>query len=527
MDFLAAFNLPVPNDGLNLIPVTGNTAINAPMPSGFVGSLPGSMAVSGPAICEVCRTRQVGAPTRNTQTPGTAVSTSSSVAVSLRGSAFPIRSGLSQPLPARAGAVSRQSGTLIKGHMQGADEEGFFDVLKKAASVGAPFLGSVLNTALPVALGPIGGPVGALAGFALNAAGKLCESAEAEGFMDTTPIKREGSMERAVLAEATLSALQAMELPQHVEESIFGDMKDVVMKALPAVKKAAPHVLGAMMEPALRIALDSLHNYNTKGAAGAESFETPTAEPFRPGVLYTQAIDQPVDRQAEAFLSHLKGAMEKNKQESAMDDGSAESFGDFLMAGVRLAGQGVAAVAKAGLPLLVKGLSGAESMEDEPSAEQPHAFSADALAHRAIVAEAALQAVMKQSPQTLQEEGFFDFIVDTVKTVAPIVTKVAPGIISAINPTVGGIVKNVLGQESTMVNGSSVPNAPPATPAPSGRSRLGNTAPQLRSQSSLASLRHEGNAGGNSHEYRGFGQNDGNRRGAFRQGINYSRPYQL
>jgi hypothetical protein len=51
-----------------------------------------------------------------------------------------------------------------------------------------------------------------------------------------------------------------MNLTPDEQESIFSDMKDTVMRALPAVKKVAPHIMGAMMEPALRIALDSLHN---------------------------------------------------------------------------------------------------------------------------------------------------------------------------------------------------------------------------------------------------------------------------
>ena len=58
-DYIAAFGLPVPNDSLNLIPVTGNTAISAPVPSGYGASIPSSMALTGPAICEICKTRKV------------------------------------------------------------------------------------------------------------------------------------------------------------------------------------------------------------------------------------------------------------------------------------------------------------------------------------------------------------------------------------------------------------------------------------------------------------------------------------
>ena len=152
-------------------------------------------------------------------------------------------------------------------------------------------------SALPTGLGIVGGPIGALAGFALNAASNLtAESVEAESAMDGSTI-HEGSMERAILAEATLSALQSTQLSPGLEESIFSDMKAAVMKALPVVRKAAPHVMGAMMEPALKIALDSLHNYNQRAATGAESFEATTTAPFRPTVLYSSNIDNPADHQ--------------------------------------------------------------------------------------------------------------------------------------------------------------------------------------------------------------------------------------
>lgn len=48
-DYLAAFELHVPNDGLNLVPVTGNTTISAPVPSGFGAHLPTTAFVAGSA----------------------------------------------------------------------------------------------------------------------------------------------------------------------------------------------------------------------------------------------------------------------------------------------------------------------------------------------------------------------------------------------------------------------------------------------------------------------------------------------
>lgn len=121
--------------------------------------------------------------------------------------------------------------------------------------------------------------------------------------------------------------------------------------------------------------------------------------------------------------------MQQGAAESALDGESEEGFLDIITAGVRFAGQGLITVAQHGLPLLADAFSGAESFEAESAsataAQQPsQTFSADMLAHRALVAEAALQAVMKLPAQQLQEEGFFDFISDAVKMIAPVAMKV-------------------------------------------------------------------------------------------------------
>lgn len=518
-DYLAAFDLPVPNDGLNLIPVTGNATISAPVPAGYGSTVPSNAAVTGPLVCDVCKSRTIGqqhnVPSQSTSTNRRAITPAQSQAPS---QAAP------PPAPSRQHAISHvtsstqqlgvafpSKATLSKDHLPTADEEGFIDVLRTVASVGAPLLGKALNAALPVALGPIGGPVGALAGFALNAAGKLAaESYGPESALDA-PNLHEGSMERAILAEAALMTLQSKEFSVQVEESIFTDMKDSVMKVLPTIRKAAPHVMGAMMEPALRIALDSLHQYNAKAAGGAESFEVASNEPLKPAVLYSPTIDEPVDHRAEAFLANLQTALTQNLQESATVDGdSEEAFIDVLKAGVRLAGKGVFAAAKHGLPILLQGLAashgGAESALDEgPSSKSTsHAFSADALAQRAVVAEAALQAVMNLPPETLHEEGFFDFIGDAVKKIAPIALKVAPSVAGAIHPVVGSIVKGVLGQESYTGGGN-----PAAVPG----ERQRPEARKLTKKTSLAAIRDRQTNGS------GVSSQNANRQRRYEQGV--------
>ena len=180
-DYIAAFSLPVPNDSLNLIPVTGNTAISAPVPSGYGSSIPGSMTSTGPAICEICKTRKV------------AVGDASQVqhnAQAQRASQAPV-TPKSQPRSQRQRSASTmtkliQDGRAPQGRRSAAhrqlteaEEEGFMDVLRTVAS------------ALPAGLGMIGGgPIGALAGFALNSGSKvMAESTGAESAFDEPAVR--------------------------------------------------------------------------------------------------------------------------------------------------------------------------------------------------------------------------------------------------------------------------------------------------------------------------------------------------
>ncbi|MCJ1438955.1 hypothetical protein MMC27_008345 [Xylographa pallens] len=420
-DYVTAFDVPLTNDGLNLIPVHAETTA--------------SVSVSG----QKDRTIGGAAPPPMFQPVGEPKS---------------VPKFLEQPtiVPNRSGMNG--AGTYGKGAIQNGlhagDEESFLDVLKVAVRTAAPLLGGALKTGLPLVLGPVGGPVGALAGLVLNSAAKLAETTDAESIFDQANVQA-GTVERAILAEAAFTAMQKVQWHPDDQESIFSDMKDYIVKAAPTIKKVAPHVMGAMMEPALRIALNSLHNYNQKGAAGAEAFEDHAEEPFRPAFQYPSKINQRTDRNAEAFITGLHQAL-SNGQES-LDTESEEGFFDVIKAGIRLAGQGLSVVAEKGLPLIAQALTAESAEATEAMEASPTGLSADDLSKRALASEAALQALMKMPPQRLQEEGFFETMADVVKKIAPVVMMVAPTVIRNLSPTVGKLLEGMTGQESIMIGG--------------------------------------------------------------------------
>ena len=438
--------------------------------------------MTGPIVCDVCKTRKVGpghAAQLQQVSSGQSAARGQYASQNQARSQHQRRSSTMTKLIEGGGPSQVRGATVNNNQRTEAEEEGFMDILRTVAS------------ALPAGLSVIGGgPIGALAGFALNAASKItAETTSADSNLDE-PAVHEGSMERTILAEATLIALQSTELHPDLEESIFSDMKDNVMKALPVIRRAAPHVLSSMMEPALKIAIDSLHKYNQKVASGAEAFEDTITEPFRPTVLYSAAIDQPADRQAEAFLGHLQTSLQQNLRDSAMDGDSEEGFFDIIKAGARLAGKGVLAAAKQGLPILIdvlKQSGSAEAFEDQPSSgSTSHLLAADPLAQRALVADAALKAVMKLPPQQLEEEGFFGTLSKAFTTIAPIAMKYAPVVAGAVHPTIGKVVSAVLKQESALADEpTSFGNFRPRLAQPGG----------LSSKRSLHNLRDRSNTG--------------------------------
>ena len=460
-DYLAAFSLPKISEGLNLIPVTGPAAVEV-----AVGAIKDTSTSLAPAFTHTGTYLNDGAASyqsskgrsglnglaMNGRSQSNTNELSRSSMVSGAKSHELSRSNLNK-LSGSSLSMNRSNPrpqailTYTSNHenTQHLDsEEGFFDFIKDALRVGAPFVGNVLKTGLPLALGPLGGPIGALAGVALNAAGKLAETTDAESSFDMESI-HDGSIEKAILGEAALTTIQSMDLHPEDEESIFSDMKDYIVKAAPTVTKVAPHIMGAMMEPALRIALSSLHTYNEKGVSGAEAFGDEAEEPFRysPPVPTGQLALDPASKD---FLQGFRSAVTHNQE--SFGDESEEGFFDIIQTGLSF-------VANTGIPLLAKVLSpesaDAESFEASAPVAAPMGLSADDLGKRALAGEAALHAIMKLPQQTLEEEGIFDTILEGVKKIAPIVLKVAPAVISSISPTVGNILKAATGQDATFV----------------------------------------------------------------------------
>jgi hypothetical protein len=311
----------------------------------------------------------------------------------------------------------------------------FGKFLAKGLKMGAPMIGIAAPS-----LGPVGAPIGALASVALGALGKLCaESAMGtESTIDpSAPVH--GLAQRAVLGEAALQAIMAMDKQMLHEEGIFDVMSAVVHTMAPVIKKAAPHIMNIVMPAALNLATTALNQ--AKQSPGAEPAFS-AGWPVDESILYNSS-NVPVDYEnsgVEAFATKLIGSMHDG------EDGAEGWFGDFISSALSKTGNVFVTAAKTGLPILLDQLSQTESaMPSSPGAELPQL---EGVAERAVLQEAALHAVLTLSPQKLEEEGFFSIIGSVVKTFAPVVIKAAPSIIKAVGP----IVSSAMRTESFTLN---------------------------------------------------------------------------
>ncbi|KAJ4293978.1 hypothetical protein N0V90_007667 [Kalmusia sp. IMI 367209] len=305
------------------------------------------------------------------------------------------------------------------------DEEGFLDIFKSAIKIGGPILSAV------------GGPIGGLASVALSAAGNVAHAFGAEGALDmpNQQVAPEGTVERAIVAEAALRALLEMDHQTLEEEGFLDDIKSVVLKVAPVVRQAAPKILEVVGPAALQLAIGALKR-PTNAAEGGFEFDLPKKQTVH-------LLDLP-NTGTDAFVARLTAATEADA-EGFLDGlgGFFKSAGSFVGKAIKTAGPVLVDVAAAGLPRL---LGGAESGVADPDPSPMKAM--DGVWQRAVVAEAALQAVLKAPQDVLEEEGFFGDLAKHIKNVAPLVIKHAPSVIAAVKP----IVKNLSGhQESSLV----------------------------------------------------------------------------
>ncbi|KAK4460582.1 hypothetical protein QBC42DRAFT_229290 [Cladorrhinum samala] len=328
------------------------------------------------------------------------------------------------------------------------DAESFIDDLAKVGKFVAGTFGKGLLQQ-PIFKNPkLGGPLAVAAGAALNA---LVNSAES-GFSDPGAAAR-GVTERAALAEAALQTVLKLE-EGPVMHKVINDMKQNYIRFAPSSYKT----YATQLAPAIAMSANNIlttTNYNTQGTV------IRGRAPNVPGIYAAESASN----NSNEFLSHLLTTPTSQVEAEVQPEGFGFNFsglGSIISQGFNMAKPFLGQAAKWGgqklLDVAVSHLAGrAESALDGPSASPEDIEAAEILLKRAVMGEAALQAVSKLSRQELQAaslipgsagpgeaahaeswfSGIGDFFKSAVQTVAPIALKVAPVVVGALNPAAG------------------------------------------------------------------------------------------
>lgn len=157
--------------------------------------------------------------------------------------------------------------------------------MKIGIKLSDPTLSNILEVNSPIVLGSAGSAAGALAGAVLVAAGKFSSFSSSLVYDFRQGLPYDGIVERGILGDAAFSVVMSMKRRKLEEEGVFVNMAAVLKQLSPATKRVAPYIVNTPTAPALRIALDTLHNKTDNSAARYSSASlqgTPFAQSFTP-----------------------------------------------------------------------------------------------------------------------------------------------------------------------------------------------------------------------------------------------------
>ncbi|KAI0444258.1 trypsin-like serine protease [Xylaria telfairii] len=318
--------------------------------------------------------------------------------------------------------------------LNGEQPEGFIDTFKKVAVV----LSTVGQHALPLVSpfgGRLGGPLTAIAGTALGAMANACTESATDGTVSSLISTKEvaaGTMERAILAEASFQAVLNME-DNATNKKIRSDMENTYTNLAPNVKYIAPKLVPGLLNSASRI--NVMRNFRKQ--------EEKCSRRPPPKPLTINGEESSIE--SNDFVDGMMQPTRPLEGEEAFFD----SFGDMLQTAFQVGKPLLHETAKAGLAVLSNVLE-ESSTETESSIDSNEAEAAELLAKRAIMGEAALQAVMKLSKAELDqlylvdddgythEEGFFDFVKTTAQKIGTVIKDVTPFVVNTVVPVVIG-----------------------------------------------------------------------------------------
>ncbi|KAF7627799.1 hypothetical protein AFLA_003170 [Aspergillus flavus NRRL3357] len=301
--------------------------------------------------------------------------------------------------------------------------------------VGGNVNSNILKLGSPF-LGPIGGPIAALAATCVLFAGGVCESAlDPEGSVSGSDIT--AYAHHAILAEAAIQATNRLSREAlnklNFEENVREEYSTLASQVYGIGSKLFP----VLMESALRLALEAYHI----SESGQQSTPSAEAESLpKLGTLQYTKEGSNQDSQTEAFIDSLLQNFWPTQGEERFFD----QLGSVIVNGLRTS-KTIQTMAPTGLCLLSSLLAPTQSRSQ--STELDIYF--EDLLDRALMAEATLRAIIfakktvrsqtvsiseDEKKAVLQREGFYDLLKAGVQGIGRKVIESTPSVISKLQP---------------------------------------------------------------------------------------------
>ncbi|KAJ7439514.1 hypothetical protein FB451DRAFT_1059581 [Mycena latifolia] len=328
-------------------------------------------------------------------------------------------------------------------------EEGFFDVLKKVAKIGA----TVVQAGGPL-FGPAGAIVGTVAGGLLGAIAGQESVIVALGKPDADPVAP-GVVERAVLAEASLQAVFSLLKDSHsndpVVNKIISHMSDNYVRNAPNAD--ALDALSTRLAPQLtECALDIVNQRWTRAITEPRHSQEAVLAPLPRKALTGRPSAESGIEQGAFAEGLLSATIPLPGGEEGAFDFLGGLIGDALSLAKPLVSRAAKAVVTDLLPKVVGHVVGAITGGGKAEAtlypaSPRNAEAARLIFQRAVVADTAVSALSSLSRDELntlkitlsgqnsgQQEGIFDFIKTTMQTIGPFALNAAKDTIKGFVP---------------------------------------------------------------------------------------------
>ncbi|KAF1739232.1 hypothetical protein CRV24_001164 [Beauveria bassiana] len=308
---------------------------------------------------------------------------------------------------------------------------------RQAAKVVAPVSTHMMNATLSeLSFGAEVGPeISILAAAAIATAGRLaadCRTAsQAESLAMTRPY--DGTISRAVLAEAALQFYYASDGDTQKEAELF--MGPVVAGLAPFVLKVAPRLLKGILEPSLRVLVSRIGGFTAPSTTDLGDNRR-SRDQAEQETGFGRMLGAKEQEFFDALVNVVKAEPEANISPFLP---TMTTIGDFIGSAFKKAGPVLTDVAKIGLPLLLGTEAG--GLDAPPAAAAPTYF--DPVVHRAMMAEACLQACIERRTELELTESFFKKLLTTVRKVGPKLVNVAPYAAKLVGPIVADILREV------------------------------------------------------------------------------------